>query len=265
MSTCKKRKVEERSFQNKWEEDYLFVENSGKPLSLVCKKTVSSAEEYNIKRHYEAFHKDKFKKYGGNERKNVWPNLKNKQEKQVAAMYTFVSSQKTSLAASYEVALLLTKKRKSFREGELVKKCAIKMAEVFGDKKVAEKLKTVSLLHQTMARRVTNLSRHVSCKLEILIGKCRYFSIALDESTDVSDISQLLIFSRIEDEDFLVYKELLEIHPLSGGTKGSDIYAALHCVFSEYGGFKKCSCIATNGAKAMVGNKTGLVGLLKQN
>ncbi|XP_076825093.1 protein FAM200A-like [Clavelina lepadiformis] len=139
------------------------------------------------------------------------------------------------------------------------------MAEVFGDKKVAEKFKTVSLSHQTMARRVTNLSRHVSCKLEILIGKCRYFSIALDESTDVSDISQLLIFARIVDEDFLVHEELLEIHPLSGGTKGSDIYAALDSVVSEYGGFKKCSCIATDGAKAMVGNKTGLVGLLKQN
>ena len=28
---------------------------------------------------------------------------------------------------------------------------------------------------------------------------------------------------------------------------------------------KKCSCIVTDGAKAMTGNKTGLVGMLKKN
>ena len=50
-------------------------------------------------------------------------------------MLNFVSCQKTSLAASYEVALLLAKKMKPFREGELVKACAIKMAEAFGEEK----------------------------------------------------------------------------------------------------------------------------------
>ena len=47
---------------------------------------------------------------------------------------------------------------KPFREGELVKACAIKMAEAFGEEKIAEKFKTVSLTHQTMARRVADLT-----------------------------------------------------------------------------------------------------------
>ena len=47
--------------------------------------------------------------------------------------------------------------------------------------------------------------------------------------------------------------------------KSSDIYEALNSVVSEFGGFKKCPCIVIDGAKAMVGSKTGLVGLLRAN
>ena len=86
-----------------------------------------------------------------------------------------MSSQKTSLAASYEVALL-AKGMKSFRERDLMKECAIKMADSFGEEKVAEKFKTLSLSHQTMARRVSDLSKRVTCKLKFLVNKCSYFS-----------------------------------------------------------------------------------------
>ena len=41
MSSCKKRKAEERTSFKKWEETYLFIENMRKPLCLVCQKTVS--------------------------------------------------------------------------------------------------------------------------------------------------------------------------------------------------------------------------------
>ena len=52
---------------------------------------------------------------------------------------------------------------------------------------------------------------------------------------------------------------------LNEDTTGSNIYAALESVIHDYGGYKKCSCIVTDGAKAMTGNKTGLVGMLKEN
>ena len=52
---------------------------------------------------------------------------------------------------------------------------------------------------------------------------------------------------------------------LNEDTMGSNIYAALESVIHDYGGYKKCSYIVTDGAKAMTGNKTGLVGMLKEN
>ena len=43
--------------------------------------------------------KHKFKKYKGNEIKNVMENLKNKQEKQFNTTFNFVSDQRSSFAA----------------------------------------------------------------------------------------------------------------------------------------------------------------------
>ena len=64
-----------------------------------------------------------------------------------------------------------------------------------------------------------DLSQHVTCKLKSLMSKCSYFSIALDQSIDVTDISQLIIFARLEDENFDVHEKLLSLYPLTGGQK----------------------------------------------
>ena len=58
--------------------------------------------------------------------------------------------------------LMLFRKSKSFRDIELVKQCAIKIAHVFGEDKVARKFETVSLSHQTIARRMSDLGKHVT-------------------------------------------------------------------------------------------------------
>ena len=89
-----------------------------------------------------------------------------------------------------------------------------------------------------MLRRVSDLSKHVTGKLKSLMNNCSYFSIALYESIDVTDISQLIIFAQLVDENFNVYEDLLTLQPLTDGTKGSDIYEALNSVVSEFRGFK---------------------------
>ena len=59
-STRKKRKILEknRSFQEKWTEQYLCIQSGGKALCLVCHETISVLKEYNIKRHYITKHKE---------------------------------------------------------------------------------------------------------------------------------------------------------------------------------------------------------------
>ena len=48
-----------------------------------------------------------------------------------------------------------------------------------------------------MTRRTFDIHDHVEGKLSQIMHDCKYFSLALDESsTDVMDVSQLLIFTR---------------------------------------------------------------------
>ncbi|CAH1998493.1 unnamed protein product [Acanthoscelides obtectus] len=75
----------------------------------------------------------------------------------------------------------------------------------------------------------------------------------LDERTDLSDISQLVIFIRTIQYDFSVAEEMLDLIPLHGTTEGTDIFEAVNKLVSVYGGFDKCSCIVTDGTRAMTG------------
>ncbi|GBP91809.1 General transcription factor II-I repeat domain-containing protein 2A [Eumeta japonica] len=59
--------------------------------------------------------------------------------------------------------------------------------------------------------------------------------IALEESTDLSDIAQLAIFIRSVDKEFTVSKELLALQPLKGTTKGEDIFNEVQKVFTSFG------------------------------
>lgn len=109
------------------------------------------------------------------------------------------------------------------------------------------------------------MNQHVSEKLLHLMEKYKYFSLCLDESTDSTDISQLLIFVRTIQEDFTINEELLSLESLHDTTKDSDIFEAVHNSVPKYGGFNKCSCIVTDGTKARMGTKTGFCGIMKQN
>jgi hypothetical protein len=91
-------------------------------------------------------------------------------------MFTEVAKVRTcSLAASYTVALELAKSKKPFSDGSLAKKCVIEMAKAFGDSDMAEKFETVSLSHQTVARRVAHMDEHVRSGLCNVIEKLFLF------------------------------------------------------------------------------------------
>ncbi|XP_071035274.1 protein FAM200C-like [Parasteatoda tepidariorum] len=52
---------------------------------------------------------------------------------------------------------------------------------------------------------------------------------------------------------------------LHSTTKGRDIFEAVMKAVNSVGGFEKCSVLATDGAKTMVGTKIGLIGCLREN
>ena len=61
----RKRGKHKRPFQDSWTNDYLFIEQKGKPRCLVCRETVAFSKTYIIKRHYESFRKEKYAAING--------------------------------------------------------------------------------------------------------------------------------------------------------------------------------------------------------
>uniref|UniRef100_A0A3Q3ISJ2 SPIN-DOC-like zinc-finger domain-containing protein n=1 Tax=Monopterus albus TaxID=43700 RepID=A0A3Q3ISJ2_MONAL len=229
----------------RWETDYLIIDFKGKPVCLVCLETLSVMNDFNISRHYNTLHKFKYEKYTTAARAAIVADLKSKVQKQQYFFFftSATTTQESALNASYGVALELAKAKKPL---------------LLGTYNLVKNFEGVSLSRHTVTRRVFDIHDHIEEKMKQVMYDCKYFSLTLDESTDVTDVSQLLIFTRTIDISFEVHEELLKLVSLHDTTCHDSVPLA-------YGCFDKLSAVVTDGAPAMQGRHTGFEGLLQQN
>ena len=73
-----KRKIDSecRVFNPQWTHDYFFVQCKEKAVCLICQETVAVFKEYNLRRHYESRHKDKYDSLQGQMRADKLSKLK---------------------------------------------------------------------------------------------------------------------------------------------------------------------------------------------
>ena len=83
----------------------------------------------------------------------------------------------------------------------------------------------------------------------------------MDESTDVCDTSQLLVFIRGVDSEFNVIQELASVPSMHSTTTGKDIFNEVSKTIIEYNlEWKQVQCVTIDGGKNMSGTKRDLVG-----
>jgi hypothetical protein len=86
---------------------------------------------------------------------------------------------------------------------------------------------TTSLSANTIADRVNDLAGDIQCQLKEKCKDVVAYSIAIDESTDVTDIAQLAVCIRGVNEDFQLVMELLELVLMKGKTGADEIFSEL--------------------------------------
>jgi hypothetical protein len=84
--------------------------------------------------------------------------------------------------------------------------------------------KEVQLSRSTVTRRLECMSDDIEQKMRQDLEICEFSSLQLDESTDVSDVSQSLVFIRMVFNDGSIKEELLKTIPLHGKTRDEDIF-----------------------------------------
>ena len=124
--------------------------------------------------------------------------------------------------ASFVLVNKIAKQKKSFAESEFIKDCMLDAVNVVCPE-VKSKVEAISLSRRTIVRRIYAFAVNIQEQLLTSSGSFQWFSIALDESTDIQDTAQLLIYIRGIDENFEVTEELLFMESLKDTVTGKDL------------------------------------------
>ncbi len=150
------------------------------------------------------------------------------------------------------------KQKSHTRSGEtLIKPAAIAISRAMHGDKLARELESASLSNGTVARRISDMAQDIKCQLVNRVKKGKY-ALQLDESTDLSNSAQLLVFVRYSLTENLK-EDILFSTPLEGTCTGKDIFTKLDNKLNEDGlSWSECIGVCTDGTGAMLGKKKDL-------
>nr|XP_054606757.1 protein FAM200C-like [Nothobranchius furzeri] len=236
-------------------------DGSQRPICMICnaKLSNSSLAPAKLKEHFLKLHGD------GEYKNTTLAEFKVKRarfdEKATLPALGFVPINKPILTASYEVAYLIAKQGKPHTIGEtLVKPAALKMANLILGTAAEGKLSQIPLSNDTISDRIECMSKDILAQVVAdLISSPAKFSLQLDETTDVSNLSQLAVFVRYVKDD-MIKEEFLFCKPLTTTTKAADVKKLVDDFFRDNNlSWDMVSAVCTDGAPVMLGRKSGFV------
>ncbi|KAI6656267.1 Zinc finger protein [Oopsacas minuta] len=146
----------------------------------------------------------------------------------------------------------------------LLKPCILSAAKFVLGEESAKKLSKISLCDSTVKFRIDELADDIKIQVVEKVKHSPFFAIQCDETTDVSQCSQLLVHVRFIGNETLE-EEMLFCYPLETSTKVDDILAVLSYFFDENNlPWDKLVGICTDGAPAMIGSRSGFITKVKK-
>jgi len=148
-----------------------------------------------------------------------------------------VKSNDNVTGASFKLAWNTAKANKPATEGEFLTTtfidCANSLLSDFKNKDdIIKQILKLQISDSTVIRRVEVISDNILSQLLKDIESAALFSLALDESTDRTDIGQLVVWVRFPKGDTFSY-EMLSLLPLTNQTRGQDIHSAVTIFFMD--------------------------------
>ncbi|KAJ1204689.1 hypothetical protein NDU88_000129 [Pleurodeles waltl] len=208
--------------------------NKPTPLCVVCgeKLANSAMVPSKLKRHLQTKHPSL-----QNKNADYFVRLRENTEKEATFMRKTTKVNERALKASYQVAELIAKSKKSHTVAEtlILPACKAIVQEMLGPE-AAKEIAKVPLSDNTISRRINDMSADIESVVLEKIRISEKFALQLDESTDISGHAQLLANVRFVDGD-AIRENFFFCKALPEKTTGEEIFR----VTSEYleqGGLK---------------------------
>ena len=178
----------------------------------------------------------------------------------------FISGRPSSnvVAGSFEVSKVFAKHGKPSRDGEYIEEawleCAPFLFDNFSEKeKIIQRIKDLSVSRKTVKDRILTLERNTAEQLTKDLSSCKFFSICVDESTDITSSTRLAIYSRFCRGDE-VCEEMVALASLPERTTGAEICkTVVNELSTRQIDIAKVLSATTDGAPNMTGEKVGFV------
>ncbi|KAF2362980.1 protein of unknown function DUF4371 [Trinorchestia longiramus] len=186
-------------------------------------------------------------------------------ERDTLPILGFEPIKKPILAASCEITYLIAKQGKPQSIGEtLVKPAVLKMANIMLGKEAEVKLSQITPSNDTISDRIEDMSRDILAQVVAdLISSPAKFSLQLDETTDVFNLSQLAVFVRYV-KDNVIKEYFLFCKLLTTTTKAADVKKLMHNFFKNNSlSWDMVSAVCSDRAPVMLGRKSGFSAVVK--
>ncbi|XP_075907338.1 general transcription factor II-I repeat domain-containing protein 2B-like [Nelusetta ayraudi] len=120
-------------------------------------------------------------------------------------------------------------------------------------------LEETMLMLRTVTRRIEDIAGNLELQLDREVASFDFFSLALDESCDIRDTAQLLIFVR-GITDFKITEELAVMRSMKGTTTGSDLFMEVNACMDTLGlKWDRLAGVTVDGCPNLTGKNVGLL------
>ncbi|XP_014389407.1 PREDICTED: LOW QUALITY PROTEIN: protein ZBED8-like [Myotis brandtii] len=256
--------------KRKYSEDFLqygftsiITAGIEKPQCVICCEVLSaeSTKPNKLKRHFDSKHSS----FAGKDTNYFRSKADGLKKARLDTGGKYHKQNVAAVEASYLVAPRMARAMKPHNFAEdLMLPAAKDIVRVMIGDKFLMKLSAISLSNDTVRRRIDDMSADIIDQViqEIKSSPLPIFSIQLDESTDVANCSQLLVYMRyINDGDFK--DEFLFCKPLEITTTACDVFDAVCSFLKEHKiSWEKVCGVCTDGAPAMLGCRSGFQRLI---
>jgi hypothetical protein len=108
----------------------------------------------------------------------------------------------------------------------------------------------------TVQRLVADISKDDEAQLTEIFNKCVYYSLTVDETTDIVSSTQMCVLARGVTYDSKVFEQPVELQSMQAQTKGSDFFQTLVCsLHKHHSELSKLEGIATDRTPSMISSK----------